>query len=347
MPKTLQRLSSLGLREEKVGSQPRDRPHLAFTSPDDTLNTLFCRLLSLHSLLPPRLDTLYTVLRQLSVAPVTPALRKHPHMKLIWSLCLCVCILLSIAMPAIAAELDTYTSEDIQTIAELREKAFIASQTGQYETAEGYWTQLLDFLPNEAAIWSNRGLVRVSQYHLDDAIADYTQAITLAPEAVDPYLNRGAAYEVKGAWAAAIADYNHVLDLDPEEAGALNNRGNAEAGLGDWESAIVDYEKAADLDPEFALARVNYGLALYQTGDTQAALRVLRAVVRKYPNFPDARAALTAGLWADGQRGEAESQWVAVVGLDKRYQDIDWIRTIRRWPPQVADALEQFLTLEG
>lgn len=268
-------------------------------------------------------------------------------MKLLVSFCLCLLLLIPLTSPAIAADASAYTADEIQAITELREKAFRASQTGQYEAADQYWTELLEYLPNEAAIWSNRGIVRASQYHLEDAITDYTQAMTLAPDAIDPYLNRGAAYEMKGDWTAAIADYNYVLERFPEEAGALNNRGNAEAGLGEWDAAIADYQAAADLDPGFALARVNYGLALYQIGNTQKGLRTLRSVVRKYPNFPDARAALTAGLWAAGQGGEAESQWVAVMGLDNRYNDIDWVRTIRRWPPKVADALEQFLTLEG
>jgi tetratricopeptide (TPR) repeat protein len=242
---------------------------------------------------------------------------------------------------------DDLSQADIQAIATLREKAFITSREGDYAAANELWTQLLEYLPEEPAIWSNRGIVRASQFQLDGAIADYTQAISLAPDEPDSYLNRGAAYEMKQEWDAAIADYNYVLELDPKEAGALNNRGNAEAGQGDWEAAIADYQQAADLDPNFALARVNYGLALYQVDRSNEALKVLRGVVRKYPNFPDARAALTAGLWASNKRGEAESQWVAVEGLDSRYKDVDWIRTIRRWPPKVADALEQFLTLEG
>lgn len=248
-----------------------------------------------------------------------------------------------LAAPAIATP--TLSDQDIQAIATLRQQAFAASQTGQYPQAEEYWGELLDYLPEEAAIWSNRGLVRASQLHLDEAIADYTQAIVLAPNVPDPYLNRGAAYEMQQAWDAAIADYNQVLALDPEEAGAYNNRGNAEAGLGDWQAAIADYQQAADLDPDFALARVNYGLALYQAGDTAQAIKTLRSVVRRYPNFPDARAALTAALWVDGQQGEAESHWVAVSGLDQRYRDLDWLRHIRRWPPAVADAMAQFLTL--
>lgn len=272
-------------------------------------------------------------------------------MKLIWSLCLGLCLCwmggLIQPLPAIAAEPIEYSQSDIQTIAELREKALITSREGDYAAAEQYWTQLLEYLPAEAAIWSNRGLVRVSQYHLDDAIADYTQAIALAPNEVDPYLNRGAAYEVKREWEQAIADYNQVLQLDPHEAGAFNNRGNAQAGLGNWKAAIADYETAADLDSNFALARVNYSLALYQIGKKTESIQALRSIVRKYPNFADARAALTAELWANQKRGEAESQWVAVSGLDQRYQDIAWVRQVRRWPPLVADALEQFLTLEG
>ncbi|MEM1279551.1 MAG: tetratricopeptide repeat protein [Cyanobacteria bacterium P01_H01_bin.152] len=269
-------------------------------------------------------------------------------MKVFWSLCLFLCLGWGLGSPAIAAPAPAdFSQADIQEIATLREKAFITSREGDYVAAEGLWTQLLEYLPDEPAIWSNRGIVRASQFHLDEAIADYGQAIALAPDEVDSYLNRGAAYEMKQEWAAAIADYNYVLQLDPKEAGALNNRGNAEAGQGDWTAAIGDYQAAADLDPNFALARVNYGLALYQVDRVDEALKVLRAIVRKYPNFPDARAALTAGLWGANQRGEAESQWVAVEGLDRRYKDLDWIRTIRRWPPKMADALEQFLTLEG
>ncbi|MEM6520403.1 MAG: tetratricopeptide repeat protein [Cyanobacteria bacterium P01_C01_bin.70] len=268
--------------------------------------------------------------------------------RVIGSWCLCLCLLWGAAPPAIAANpVSNFSQDDIQEIATLREKAFITSREGDYVAAEELWTQLLEYLPEEPAIWSNRGIVKASQFHLDEAIADYTQAILLAPEEADAYLNRGAAYEMQRDWAAAIADYNRVLDIDPEEAGALNNRGNAEAGQGNWTAAIADYERAADLDRNFALARVNYGLALFQTEQTERSLKVLRGIVRKYPNFPDARAALTAELWAQNQRGEAESQWVAVEGLDKRYQDIDWVRTVRRWPPKVADALEQFLLLEG
>jgi tetratricopeptide (TPR) repeat protein len=154
------------------------------------------------------------------------------------------------------------------------------------------------------------------------------------------------AYERLKRWLDAIADYNFVLEQAPEDAVAFNNRGNAEAGLGDWKAAIIDYETAAELDPNYAFARANYALALYQDGQTEKALRTMKNLVRKYPNFADMRAALSACLWEKGKQGEAESNWVAAVGLDKRYKDLEWVTQVRRWPPAVVNALDKFLNLQ-
>lgn len=256
---------------------------------------------------------------------------------------------LSWGSAALAQSTDTHRAEFsdqvIQSITDLKQKAFAASQAGLFTQAEDYWTQLIDYLPDEAALWSNRGNVRVSQNKLAEALTDYDQAIQLAPDQPDPYLNRGAALEGLGRWEAAIADYNQVLQLTPDDAPAYNNRGNAQAGLGQWEDALADYQKAADLDPKFAFARVNAALMEFQLGHAEEAIRQFRSLTRRYPNFADARAALTAALWSQGQAGAAESNWVAVVGLDGRYRDLNWVKTIRRWPPAMVDALDSFLNL--
>jgi tetratricopeptide (TPR) repeat protein len=236
--------------------------------------------------------------------------------------------------------------EPTDSLETLREEVFTATNKGDFATAERYWTKILEQLPDNPAVWSNRGNARVSQNKLQEAIADYNKAIELAPDAPDPYLNRGTALEGLGRWEDAIADYNHVLELEPNDPAAYNNRGNAEAGLGRWEDAIADYKQAADMAPEYAFARANHALALYQVGQTEESIRLMRNLVRKYPKFADMRAALTAALWETGQRGEAESNWVAVVGLDRRYKKLDWVANTRRWPPKMVDAMEKFLTLK-
>lgn len=263
----------------------------------------------------------------------------------LWGIVL-VGLLLFSPSPVWAAESPIpLTDEQLEVGDSLTDKAFAATEVGDFVTAEKYWTELIEKFPQNPAVWSNRGNSRVSQNKLDEAIADFNQAIELAPEQTDPYLNRGTALEAKGEFKAAIADYNRVLAVNPEDAFAYNNRGNAEGGLGNWTSALEDFQQATAIAPNFAFAQANTALALYELGQKTEAIQTMRRLVKKYPMFADMRAALTAVLWVDGQQGEAESNWVAAVGVDSRYQDLDWVKQIRRWPPSVISALDKFLSL--
>lgn len=249
--------------------------------------------------------------------------------------------------PEIAATNSSQITEtELQELPEIFEEALTASNQGDFVAAEELWSQLIEKFPDNPALWSNRGNIRVSQNKLDEAFADYEKAIELAPYAPDPYLNRGIVYERLNRWDKAIADYNRVLEIDPEDPIAYNNRGNAEGGNGEWEKAIADYQKAFELVPDYAFARGNYALALYQIGETEKAIKTMKDLVRKYPSFADMRAALTACLWQEGKGGEAESNWVAAVGLDPRYEELEWVAEIRRWPPAVTSGLEKFMKLE-
>jgi tetratricopeptide (TPR) repeat protein len=262
-------------------------------------------------------------------------------------LCLSATPTLVASSEAVPSALESTPQALDEAVNTLFDQAFEATGHGDFGAAEALWTKILAVYPKNAAVWSNRGNARVSQRKLQEAIADYNQSIALAPDQPDPYLNRGTALEGLQQWEAAIADYNQVLAIEPKDPAAYNNRGNAKAGAGDWEAALADYQTAAELNPGFAMAQANSALALYQLGQTDASLRRFRNLVRKYPQFADMRAAFAAALWKQGQRGEAESQWVSVVGLDSRYRDLDWVRTIRRWPPHLVDALAQFLSLQS
>jgi tetratricopeptide (TPR) repeat protein len=239
----------------------------------------------------------------------------------------------------------TYTSSELDRGDTLRTAAFNATNTADFATAEKYWTELIEMFPENPAIWSNRGNSRVSQLKLNEAVADFNKSIELAPQLTDAYLNRGAAWEGLKEWDKAIADYQHIIALDANDAMAYNNLGNAYAGRGDWQEAKTYFYRATELEPGFAFARANYALVLYQLGETQEAIRQMKNIVRKYRDFPDVRAALTAALWQNGERGEAESNWIAAVGLDSRYKDLDWVKNNRRWPPASIAALDQFLNL--
>ena len=254
-----------------------------------------------------------------------------------------------LAIAPVQAQLNITEAESTE-LDSLVKKAFEATDAGEFPKAEWYWTDLIKLYPDNAAGWSNRGNSKMSQNRPQEALADYNKSVELAPNFPDPYLNRGAALESLGKWDQAIADYNRVLEINPQDAAAYNNRGNAKAGLGKWQEAIADYQTAMQVNPRFSTAFGNNAIALYQlgseTGNTKEALKAMKNILRKYPNFTDVRAALTAALWANQLQGEAESNWVSVLNLDPRYRDINWVKNIRRWPPALVVALEKFLTLK-
>ena len=184
------------------------------------------------------------------------------------------------------------------------ERALSASREGRFGDALPLWDQVLERAPSDAAAWSNRGNVRLALGDAEGAIADQDQAMLLDPQSVDPHLNRGVAEESLARWEAADADYRWILERDPEDASALYNLGNVEGSRDDWAAARRCFEAAALARPGFALARSSAALAAFQLDDLEAAEVELRRLIRRYPLFADARAALTAVLWQRGARGD-------------------------------------------
>ncbi len=232
---------------------------------------------------------------------------------------------------------------------QLFDQALTASRNGRFSEALPLWNQVLELVPDDAAAWSNRGNVQLALGDPLAAIADQDRAMALDPASPDPHLNRGTAEEALARWDAAEADYRwileHASDAEQDRASALYNLGNVQGSKGDWSAARASFAAAALARPGFAMARSSEALVAFELGDLDAAERELRSLIRRYPLFADARAGLTALLWQRGGRGEAESHWVSASGLDPRYRDPEWLRSIRRWPPGPVKALQQFLAL--
>ncbi|WP_269616315.1 tetratricopeptide repeat protein [Prochlorococcus marinus] len=228
----------------------------------------------------------------------------------------------------------------------LFEKALQESNDGDFIQAEKDWSFYLKENPNDAAALSNRGNIRLALGDPQGAIRDQTMAIEISPEDLDPYLNRGIAEEALQRWDDASKDYKYVLNKNPKDVSALYNLGNVMGSIDNWIEAKKFFSQAASSNNAIAMARSSEALAIYQLGDIELAEKKIRILIRKYPLFADARAALSALLWSKGFLGEAESNWAAAAGLDIRYRDKDWLLNVRRWPPKPTNDLIAFLALE-
>ena len=229
---------------------------------------------------------------------------------------------------------------------ELFNEALTLSSSGRFDLALENWDNYLEKFPDDAAALSNRGNVKLVSGDPFGAIKDQEKAIKLGPEELDPYINRGIAKESLGLWLEAKDDYLFVLSKDDINSAALYNLGNVEGSLNNWDKARDLFNNAAQSNPGFAMARSSFALAEYELGNISKSEKELRKLIRKYPTFVDARAALTALTWEKGKLGEAESNWVAVLELDPRYLQEDWLLDVRRWPPSPVNDLMRFLSLK-
>ena len=228
----------------------------------------------------------------------------------------------------------------------LFEKALAESREGNFIDALESWDDFLQFYPEDPIALSNRGNIRLALGDPQGAVIDQTKAIDLLPLAIDPHLNRGIAEETLQQWKEAKEDYQWVLKREPENASALYNLANVKGSEGNWIQAKFLFHQASIVNSGLAMARSSKSLACYQLNQFDEAEQELRSLIRKYPMFADARAALSALLWRKGAMGEAESHWAAVAGLDSRYKSKDWLLHVRRWPPKPSQDLISFLDLK-
>jgi tetratricopeptide (TPR) repeat protein len=233
----------------------------------------------------------------------------------------------------------------------LQSRAFELTNAGDFRSAERIWTELISLNDGNAAAWSNRGNCRVSQGRFTDALEDFDRAVALAPGEPDCHLGRGVALEGVREWDAALREYEVADDCAQNMYGApdpvtYNNRGNVYGlGLGDWATAAEFFHRASVMNRNYIFPRCSEALCVYQLGRHDEAVKMLTGLLRKYPEFCDVRAALVAIAWADGDIADAERNWTVVMEQDVRYKELDWVRSIRRWPPLLVEHLDSFVTL--
>jgi len=229
---------------------------------------------------------------------------------------------------------------------DLFKNALDLSSSGKFDFALKEWNRYLDSYPDDAAAFSNRGNVRLVIGDVEGSIDDQNKAISLNPNEIDPYINRGISEEALGLWSQAKKDYQFVLSQDSKNFSALYNLANVEGSISQWEKARELFSKAALYNPGFAMARSSMALADFQLGNLDESEIELKNLIRRYPTFVDARAALTALNWSKGESGKAESNWLSVTELDPRYSDEEWLIKVRRWPPKPTKDLMNFIDLK-
>jgi len=141
----------------------------------------------------------------------------------------------------------------------------------KYDKAIADYQKALQADPKMAIAYSNMGSVERKKNNLEAAVDDYTKAIEIDPKLVIAYNSRGVVYKDLKEYTKAIADFNKVIELNPDYMYAYNNLGNVKFKMEQYEAAVKDYDKAISLDANYGFAYLNRGIAKEMLRDKEGA----------------------------------------------------------------------------
>jgi tetratricopeptide (TPR) repeat protein len=105
------------------------------------------------------------------------------------------------------------------------------------------------------------------------ALTDYNKAIEFDPESATSYHNRGLVKNDLKDYTGAISDLNKSIQLQPNQTKAYINRGLVYSrSLKDYNKAIADFTKAIEVKPFLPFAYFYMGVSRYNLGDYDVAI---------------------------------------------------------------------------
>jgi tetratricopeptide (TPR) repeat protein len=130
------------------------------------------------------------------------------------------------------------------------EKAYNLMLEKDYQKALKIFDNLIYLFPNDANLFSDRGVIFIHLNKKDDALQDFDQAVFLEDSYGYRYASRAYARDFFGDTEAAILDYEKAIELDPEDAVSYNNIGLLQEKLGYKQKAKKNFELADEISKE-------------------------------------------------------------------------------------------------
>lgn len=146
------------------------------------------------------------------------------------------------------------------------------TQQQNYTAAIETINRLLEYSPNNARYYANRGLIYYCDHQWQRALADYNRAIELNPQLDSAYNNRANFHAMERNWLAAIADYDQAIDLNPLNIRARLNQAITFREMNDYSEALACLDIAMFLRPQSATLYAERGRVYHLQGDWNCAI---------------------------------------------------------------------------
>ncbi|MBL8797069.1 MAG: protein kinase [Planctomycetia bacterium] len=225
-------------------------------------------------------------------------------------------------------------------LGELAQTVRAADAEFHFQAAEADFAAALGLNPDENTRYGvlvNRGVTRVRQRRLAEAVADLRAAVALKPAAYQAYANLASALQDQGELEAALTALDRALDRATTARATLYRaRAQLQVRRGDSVAALADLDAATGLGGGFAaLAQDHYerGRVWQRCQEHARALAAYDNAVQMRPAFAEAqrrRAEVLAELGRFDDAASALDQVIAAGGLGQTGVEVFLARGLAR-----------------
>ena len=152
-----------------------------------------------------------------------------------------------------------------QELQDLFAKAIGHRSRNENDAALRAFDRLLLAEPNFTPGWNERAALLAKLNCHFDALLCYLMALQLNPEEAGIYTNRGVSFMGLLELEKAEADFKKSVELNPSLPENYNNLGIAKRRIGHVEEAIDYYRKAIEMKPDYADAHLGLAMSLLET----------------------------------------------------------------------------------
>jgi predicted O-linked N-acetylglucosamine transferase (SPINDLY family) len=178
-------------------------------------------------------------------------------------------------------------------------------RTGEFESADRLYRQILRFDPQHADALHMRGVLAFEQRDLDRAVDYFSQAVAVNASDARLHEHLGSALLEIGRLEEAAVSLGRSFDLDPHNADALFNLAIVNERRGRLQDAQGGFEKITQRHPSFVPAHRGLARSLEAQGRGDEATAAYRCALNIQPQDVETLNQLACLLYRQGKLTEA------------------------------------------
>lgn len=202
----------------------------------------------------------------------------------------------------------------------IQENALCAQYTsaGDLTEAEVHCDLGLQFSPQFADLWVNKGLIKLRQGHTEEAKDDFIKALRYNNEQAQAYSDLGWIYLQEKSYGKAHDNFERALKVNPDMTEARYNLALTYIGMEKKEAAQKELRTIVAISPNLADPHYSLGIIALGQGAHDEAISELTKAVQLDPDYVQAWLALGNALTDAAKYDQAKDAFTSCISAADR-----------------------------